>query len=68
MYENLSQMLASKGISVESLAKLLGIHRDTVANKLNGDSEFTYGQAELIHKTLFPEYSIRYVFRKKEVA
>lgn len=65
MYENLKMLLAAKGITIEVLAKLLKVHRDTITNKLNGESEFTYGQAELIHETLFPEYSIRYVFYRK---
>ena len=64
MYENLKALMAMKGISIETLAKLLHVHRDTVTNKLNGESEFTYGQAELIQDALFPEYSIRYVFRR----
>jgi hypothetical protein len=45
-----------------------GDNIDTIANKLAGESEFTYGQAELIHETLFPEYSIRYVFHRAEAA
>lgn len=68
MYENLKALLAAKGISYETLARLLNVHRDTIANKINGESEFTYGQAELIQETLFPEYNIRYVFRRAQVA
>ena len=68
MYENLKALLAAKGISYEVLARLLGVHRDTVTNKLNGESEFTYGQAEVIQETLFPEYNIRYVFRRSPAA
>lgn len=68
MYENLKALMAMKGISIETLAKLLHVHRDTVTNKLNGESEFTYGQAELIHDALFPEYNIRYVFRRTAAA
>ena len=68
MYENLKMLLRAKGISNEVLARLLNVHRDTVANKLNGESEFTYGQAELIQETLFPEYNIRYIFRRSSVA
>ena len=42
MYENLKMLLKAKGISIEVLARLLNVHRDTVTNKLNGESEFTY--------------------------
>jgi len=68
MYENLKMLLAAKSISNETVARLLGVHRDTITNKLNGESEFTYGQAELIQETLFPEYNIRYLFRRSQVA
>ena len=68
MYENLKMLLKAKGISNEALARLLNVHRDTITNKLNGESEFTYGQAELIHEAMFPEYNIRYVFSRTSVA
>lgn len=68
MYENLKGLMATKGITIEVLARLLAVHRDTIANKLNGESEFTYGQAELIQETLFPEYNIRYIFRRSTAA
>lgn len=68
MYENLKALMAAKGITIETLARFLGVHRDTVANKLNGESEFSYGQAELIQETLFPEYNIRYLFHRASVA
>jgi len=64
MYDNLKMLMVRKNITNDTLAKLLNVHRDTITNKLAGESEFTYGQAELIHETLFPEYSIRYVFHR----
>lgn len=64
MYENLKAVMAVKGVSIDSLAKVLGVHRNTVANKLDGESEFTYGQAEIIQEVVFPEYNARYLFRR----
>ena len=64
VYTNLKALLAAKDITIDTVAKLLGVHRDTVTNKLNGESEFTYGQAEAIQDALFPEYNIRYIFRR----
>ena len=64
MYANLKALMAAKGISIDSVANLLNVHRNTVANKLDGDSEFTYAQAELIQETIFPEYTARYLFRR----
>jgi len=68
MYENLKAVMAIKTVTIEAIARLLGVHRDTITNKLNGESEFTYAQAELIQETLFPEYNIRYLFRRSTAA
>ena len=68
MYDNLKSLMAQKGISIEVLAKLLSLHRNTVASKLDGESEFTFGQAELILDTMFPEYTFKYVFHRKLAA
>ncbi|MBR6707869.1 MAG: helix-turn-helix transcriptional regulator [Clostridia bacterium] len=68
MYENLLALMAQKGISIDAMAKLLNVHRNTVSLKLNGESEFTFGQAELIMDTMFPEYNFKFVFRRKEPA
>lgn len=64
MYENLVTAMARKGVTVDSLAKLLGVHRNTITNKLNGESEFTYAQAEMIQETMFPEYNAKYLFHR----
>lgn len=65
MYKNLKQLMAAKGISIDAMAAVLGVHRNTVANKLDGESEFTYGQAELIQEAMFPEYNARYLFKRE---
>ena len=64
MYSNLKALMAAKGISIDAMATLLGLHRNTVSNKLDGDSEFTYGQAEKIQSVMFPEYTCQYLFRR----
>ena len=68
MYDNLKALMAQRGISIDAMAKLLGVHRNTVAGKLDGESEFTFGQAEMILDTMFPEYTFKYVFHRKAVA
>ena len=62
MYTNLISAMAQKGITVESIAKLIGAHRNTVHNKLHGDSDFTYQEAMMIGDTMFPEYKSSYLF------
>lgn len=68
MYKNLKMLMASKGISIETLARVLNVHRNTIANKLDGESEFTFGQGELICETFFPEYRAGYVMAREIVA
>jgi transcriptional regulator with XRE-family HTH domain len=65
MYDNLKALMAAKGITIEALARLLNVHRNTVSAKLDGDSEFTFGQAELIQETMFPEYNSKYLFHRQ---
>ena len=65
MYDNLKALMAIKGITIEAIARLLNVHRNTVSGKLDGESEFTFGQAELIQETMFPEYTSKYLFHRK---
>lgn len=61
---NLKGELAKKGITIEEVARFLGIHRNSVANKINGDSSFTIDEAFKIQKKYFPKLSLDYLFKK----
>lgn len=61
---NLKGEMAKKGVSIEELAKLLNIHRNSVANKLNGDTPFTIDEAFKIHEAYFPQLSLNFLFEK----
>lgn len=58
--------MAKKDITIEEVSKLLGIHRNSVANKLNGDSSFSIEEAFKIHQNLFPNLSMEYLFKTEE--
>jgi plasmid maintenance system antidote protein VapI len=62
MYGNLKQAMAIKNVTIDSLARLLNIHRNTVSNKLDGDSSFNIEEAILISNIVFPEYRPEYLF------
>lgn len=64
LYTNLRSVMAAKGVTIETMAKYLGVHRNTVAQKLNGESEFSFSQAEQLQEGLFPEYAARYLFHR----
>lgn len=63
---NLKGELAKKGITIEEVSKYLGIHRNSVANKINGDSSFTIDEAFKIQKHYFPKLSLDYLFKRDE--
>lgn len=66
-YLNLKAEMAKKDISIERVSKLLGIHRNSVSNKINGVTSFTIEEAEKIHKEFFPEKKLCYLFKKSEL-
>lgn len=68
MYPNLEALMKIKGISVDTLAQVLHVHRNTAANKLSGISDFTYNEACLIADGLLPEYKPSYIFKRVEKA
>lgn len=64
MYKNLRMVMAGEKVTIDMIAKLLGVHRNTVANKLDGDSEFSFSQAKKIWQTFFPSYDENYIFER----
>ena len=64
--KNLKGEMARENITIEEISKLLGIHRNSVANKLNGDSAFTIDEAFKIQETYFPKLSLSYLFSTEQ--
>lgn len=62
-YLNLKAEMAKKDVSIESISRLLGIHRNSVSNKLNGISSFSIEEAEKIHNEFFPNTKLLYLFK-----
>ena len=63
---NLRGEMAKRKISIEEISLLLGIHRNSVANKLNGDSCFSIEQSFKIQETYFPDLELKYLFATEE--
>lgn len=61
-YSNLKAEMARKDITIESMAQMLGIHRNSVANKLNGASSFSIEEAMKIRGIFFPDLEYKYLF------
>lgn len=62
---NLRGEMARKGITIEELARFLGIHRNSVSNKINGETPFSVNEAFEIQKKYFPKLSLEYLFKKE---
>lgn len=65
-YGNLKAEMGRKDITIEEISKLLGIHRNSVANKVNGRSRFTVDEAKVVKEVFFPNLSIDYLFATEE--
>lgn len=61
-YSNLKAEMARKDITIESMAQMLGIHRNSVANKLNGASSFSIEEAMKIRGSFFQDLEYKYLF------
>jgi len=59
---NIKKAMAAKSISIEAMADVLHMHRNSVANKINGKSSFSVDEAFKLRDTLFYEYNIDYLF------
>ena len=58
--------MAKKDVTIESIASLLGIHRNSVANKINGRCSFYIEEAMRIRDAFFPEEKLEELFQKEE--
>jgi plasmid maintenance system antidote protein VapI len=63
---NLRVEMVKRRVSIEDIAELFGIHRNSVANKLNGISSFTIDESVKIQEKYFPESELKYLFSKEE--
>lgn len=62
MLNNLEKVRKEKGVSLVDIADLLHVRYQTVSDKINGNSDFKFGEAILIQETFFPEYELKFLF------
>lgn len=62
-YLTLVGEMAKNKISNKAVAILLGIHQNSVYNKIKGDSSFSVEEALLIRDNFFPGYDIDELFK-----
>lgn len=64
MFENLKAELTKRRLDGRSLARVTGMHENTLYKKLDGKSEFKLSEMELIRKVLKTEAPFEYLFKR----
>lgn len=64
MFPNLAKELKNKGITYKAVAGLIGCSEKSVQNKMSGITDFTLTEVLLINENMFPEYELRYLFKR----
>ena len=65
---NLKREMAANNISVEDIAKVLKIHRNSASSKINGKTKFLIGEAFLIKEAFFKDITVEYLFKSDDDA
>lgn len=61
-YPNLKREMTERSVTSQAIADILHIHRNSVCNKINGNSHFSVEEAITIRNTLFPDLDIEKLF------
>ena len=63
---NVGEVRKEKQVTLVDMADLLGVKYQTISDKIDGRSDFKFGEALLIQEKFFPEYELKFLFSKKE--
>lgn len=64
MYDNLIAEMARKRLTVRSLARLMGVHENTLYRKFEGKVEFKLDEMEMIKRLLQTNATMDYLFER----
>ena len=56
--------MKEKGITIKEIAECLGVHRNSVYNKLNSNKKFYVDEAIKIHSKYFEDLEFKNLFEK----
>ena len=68
MYQNLKVEMVRMGVTNEMIADELEQHRNTITNKINGDSDFSISEGFRIREKFFPYADYHYLFRRAKAS
>lgn len=63
--KNIEEIRKNKGVALVDIADLLGVDSRTVRSKIDGISDFKFGETVAIKKAFFPEYELEYLFSER---
>lgn len=66
--KNIEEVRKNKGVTLVDIADLLGVGYRTVREKIDGVSDFKFGETVAIKKAFFPEYELEYLFSERDEA
>lgn len=66
--KNIEEIRKIKGVALVDIADLLGVDSRTVRSKIDGVSDFKFGETVAIKKAFFPEYELEYLFGERAEA
>ena len=66
--KNIEEIRKNKGVTLVDIADLLGVDYRTVRSKINGVTDFTFGDTKKKKKAFFPEYELEYLFGERTEA
>ena len=60
--DNLKAEMHRNGLTVKDIMSTIGCSEKTARNKINGETDFTYLEAEKVWNLLFPGLRMEYLF------
>lgn len=66
--KNIEEIRKIKGVALVDIADLLCVDSRTVRSKIDGVSDFKFGETVAIKKAFFPEYELEYLFSERAEA
>lgn len=63
---NIDEVRKTKKVTLVDMGDLLGVKYQTISEKIDGRSDFKFGEALLIQEKFFPEYELKFLFSKEK--
>lgn len=61
---NVVKEMAARDISIDDVARALGIHRNSAANKVHGKTSFSIEEGFRLHDIFFPDLPMKELFQR----